>query len=409
MIELLPKELQVARTILVHKHPYVSSILWSVGFKPVPGMGTLGVDKYWRCIYDPAVLQKWTQDEIVGVLFHEINHLLRDHPMRSEVIVGLRPNTRPQDIDATTRQELMKMNLAEDAEINPELLHCGFKLPGKPMLPSALSAKDGLLAEDYYRMFPPNKIVKQTGVGYGQCGGCAGNPNEGEERGLQAGDRIPQSERELIKTMVAKDIEQAAKSRGDIPAGLLRWADGLLHPQVKWSKELASVVRRSIIEVMGKQDYTYKRPSRKAGCLSQRIIIPGTKAFVPNVAMVIDTSGSMGQDDLAKAVAECKGMLKALGGSGYGITEIAVDCSATVKKHVRSVKQVSLTGGGGTDMRIGLRVAEELKPMPHVVVVVTDGYTPWPTEPMPFKTIVVLTQAIGRASVPEFFKCIVVN
>jgi predicted metal-dependent peptidase len=409
MIEPLPKELQIARTILSRKHPYVAAILWSVSFKPMPGIGTLGVDKHWRCIYDPAVLQKWTQEEIVGVVFHEINHLIRDHPMRSEAIVGLDPSIKPENLSDEIKNNLMVMNLAEDAEINPDLLKCGFKLPGEPMLPSAIPAKDGLLAEEYYRLFPPKRLNKTTGIGHGKCGSCAGNPNSGEEDAPAKGQGISKGEQELIKRSVAKEIEQAGKTRGDIPAGLQRWADALLHPQVKWSKELASVVRRSIIEVMGKQDYTYKRPSRKAGCLGQQIITPGTKAFTPNVAMIIDTSGSMGTEDLQKAIAECKGVLRALGGSGYGITEIAVDCAVTVKKKVRTVGQVNLAGGGGTDMRIGLRAAEELKPIPHVVVVVTDGYTPWPTEASPFKTIVVLTQEGARDQVPEFFKCIVVN
>ena len=406
MIKPLPQELQVARISLSRKHRYVSAILWSIGFKPVPGLGTIGVDKYWRCIYDPAVLQEWSQEELIGVLFHEINHLLRDHPMRSEAIVGVSSTAKP---DSVTKNNLMVMNMAEDAEINPELLKCGFKLPGKPMLPEKIPAKAGLLAEEYYHLFPKSVPPQASGVGNGKCGGCAGNPNEGEESAPAKGEGISVGERELIKRMVAKEIEQESKTRGDIPGGLQRWADGLLHPQVKWTKELASVVRRSMIEVMGKQDYTYKRPSRKAGCLDRRIITPGTKAFVPIVAMVIDTSGSMDTKDLQKAVAECKGVLRALGGTGYGITEIAVDCAVAVKRQVRNVGQVSLAGGGGTDMRVGLRAAGDSKPMPHIVVVVTDGYTPWPTEAPPFKTIVVLTQAGQQDQVPAFFKCIVVN
>ena len=409
----LPQEIQLARSILGRKHSYVASILWSLSFKEAPGLGTLGVDKHWRCIYDPEVIKQWSKEEMVGVLFHEINHILRDHPERSEAIAGVEDI---HNVDETTQRALQKMNIAEDAEINPELIKCGFRLPGQYVMPSLFNLPDGLLAEEYYHKMPDNpKSDKGKGknkdkiVGQGRCGSCSGNALEGEEEAPAPGDRLSKAEQDLIKRAVAKDIEQCVKQRGDVPAGLARWADTLLHPQVKWSKELASVVRRSMIEVMGKQDYTYKRPSRKAGCLDRRIITPGMKAFIPNVAIVIDTSGSMGESDLGKAVAECKGILQTLGGNGFGITEIAVDCVVAVKKRVNSARKIDLAGGGGTDMRIGLSEAESLRPMPDVVVVVTDGYTPWPTENTPFKTIVVLTQGGAKAQVPDFFKCIEVN
>src|SRR5437764_1272375 len=42
---------------------------------------------------------------------------------------------------------------------------------------------------------------------------------------------------------------------------------------------------------------------------------------------------------------------------------------------------VQLTGGGGTDMRVGITAATRARPAPHVIVVLTDGDTPWPDEP----------------------------
>jgi predicted metal-dependent peptidase len=40
-----------------------------------------------------------------------------------------------------------------------------------------------------------------------------------------------------------------------------------------------------------------------------------------------------------------------------------------------------LLGGGGTDMTVGIQTAMDLRPSPSVLVVLTDGYTPWPAEP----------------------------
>ena len=46
-----------------------------------------------------------------------------------------------------------------------------------------------------------------------------------------------------------------------------------------------------------------------------------------------------------------------------------------------TVDEVELAGGGGTDMRVGIAAALALPASPQIVVVLTDGGTPWPDEP----------------------------
>ncbi|MBX4378722.1 hypothetical protein K4H02_27075, partial [Mycobacterium tuberculosis] len=79
--------------------------------------------------------------------------------------------------------------------------------------------------------------------------------------------------------------------------------------------------------------------------------LPAWRAPKLIVDVVIDTSGSMSAGDLAAALAEVRGVVKAT-----GVSQLRVGCcdaKATVLTPVRSVGEVRLVGGGGTDMRVG--------------------------------------------------------
>jgi len=103
--------------------------------------------------------------------------------------------------------------------------------------------------------------------------------------------------------------------------------------------------------------------------------MPSLYAPLPEVAIVVDTSGSMGDEDLTRAVSEVAGVLKAAGRSA---TLYSVDAAASAPIKIKSVADVRLMGGGGTDMRVGIRAAFAAKHKPTTVIVITDGDTAWP-------------------------------
>ena len=106
-------------------------------------------------------------------------------------------------------------------------------------------------------------------------------------------------------------------------------------------------------------------------------VIPSLRAKVPNAAVVVDTSGSMGDDMLSQAVGEISGILQSSGGRA---TIIATDSDVHAVESVTTTSLVPLDGGGGTDMGVGLDAAKKLSPAPDIVIVITDGYTPWPAK-----------------------------
>src|ERR1700753_4101680 len=127
----------------------------------------------------------------------------------------------------------------------------------------------------------------------------------------------------------------------------------------------------------GGGDSPSRRPSRRAAAVSG-VVLPALRRPVPELAVVCDTSGSMSEDLLAMALSEVEGLLRALG-LARQLRVLACDAAAGPAQRVSSARQVTLTGGGGTNMGAGLAAGHALRrPPPAVTVVLTDGYTPWP-------------------------------
>jgi hypothetical protein len=121
----------------------------------------------------------------------------------------------------------------------------------------------------------------------------------------------------------------------------------------------------------------YRRPSRRAH-LNRQIVLPTLHRPIPEVAIVCDTSGSMHERLLARALAEIEAVLTRAGLRQAQVRVLAVDTAVHAVRRVSRATQVQLAGGGGTDMGRGIYDAAELKPRPSVVIVLTDGFTPWP-------------------------------
>ncbi len=196
-----------------------------------------------------------------------------------------------------------------------------------------------------------------------------------------AAPSISTAEGEFVRRRVAHDVtgHAAANGRGTVPAGLDRWAARVLAPpSVPWDRVLRAAVRRAVADRAGRADYTYTRPARRQ---VPGVVKPAMRGPSVAVSIVVDTSGSMGQGDLYAALGEVQGVLRSTGVARDLVRVLSCDAATTTARRVRSAAQVRLTGGGGTDMRVGIAAAEADRPAPHVVVVLTDGDTPWPDRP----------------------------
>jgi predicted metal-dependent peptidase len=88
---------------------------------------------------------------------------------------------------------------------------------------------------------------------------------------------------------------------------------------------------------------------------------------------------------------------------------LACDAAVGAANRVRRVDEIELVGGGGTDMRVGISGAESSRPRPDVVVVFTDGLTPWPDRPTRARLIVaVIGEPSAVAQVPAWATTVLV-
>jgi len=395
--------LGAAVLMLQRQCPYLAAALWAVRRVRAPGLGTMAVDAGWRLFYDPAMLERWDVDEVSGVVYHEVLHLVREHAGRAH---------------RADRKDLW--NLAADAEINDDLDAEDVTLPHGAIYPSSFGAPDGRLAEEYYHLLlEVDSQPAPEGPATGACGGAATGelmddtwgpdtaspPSEGGRRGWRIPSPIADGEQEVIRRRVARDIDQHGKSVGTVPGHLARWAAERLEPRVDWRRELAALVRWGLAEASGLVDYTYARPSRRQQCAGQ-VVLPSLHRPVPRVAVIVDTSGSVTDVMLATALGEIRGILGAVG-VREGLAVLSVDAAVNRTQRVIDAESVELVGGGGTDMGVGLASAERLRPRPEIVIVVTDGHTPWPEQPpRGIRTIVVKTDPNGSS--PTWARTIVV-
>lgn len=118
------EKLQLAYVTLNNINPFVSSFLRTIQVYPVniATCKTMGVDIKLRMVYNPYFVAELTLPELLGVLIHEVYHILFAHPARFETFLQIR---RKGGKNGYTKEELMHIareanmsNIAADLFVN---------------------------------------------------------------------------------------------------------------------------------------------------------------------------------------------------------------------------------------------------------------------------------------------------
>ena len=431
-----PLRLSAAISRLRRMRPYVTAAMLALIPVETRDLDTMAVDEYGRLYFNPEWIDKVSVEELAGVLYHEIWHLLRKHPDRL--------SQYPQAV----------ANLAADLEINDDIRSESIPLPEGVFYPEQFGFPPnqtaeyyaGRILDEYDIDYVPQKSSSDSdGGGSDQSGqsndqsGQSGQSGQNRKRitvhvrgfgGLEGSGATGQSapwesstgdghspkgsvphltkaELEIIREQVAQDVRRFLDSsmRGEIPEHWKRWAEDVLTPpEIPWQALLRSLVN-SAVTAAGRVDYTYRRVSRRQYAVDD-VVLPGLGEPAVRSAVIVDVSGSVGDESLGKALREVRGILE----SSSSVRVYAVDSQVQAAADVFDVSEIKriLRGGGGTDMGVGIRQALMDNPPCDVVVVITDGYTPWPEKPGDVPVVVCLLPG-GSEDIPKWARVVKIS
>ena len=408
-----------SRAFIAVEYPYfatLAALMQPVWTEAVP---TAGVDDRARLVASPSFVDGLTDMETAGLVLHELHHLARRHCARRQEIPGADP---------------IIWNLAADMEINPDILRDGLSMPSDPppLVPDRYNLPSGLLAEEYYARLADDgedgqgpgrsqQTPDDLGVGCGMCGSGAGGDDTPSGQEDSGGDADPGdgggANREgkqqnggggqgedgngppaaaapslaeiadaagvegtpawQLEAAAAKAAEEAIRQAGvgNTPAWATRVSElSQRRSQVDWRRLLRDALRRGGRQRAGIDDFSWQRQNRRRPPSSTGgLLLPGMIRQELRIAVVIDTSGSMRQEEIDAAACEAVEVARSVGETVF----LACDTQTSKVRPVGS-RQMELVGGGGTDMAAGIEAALDEKPAVDVVIVLTDGWTPWP-------------------------------
>lgn len=310
--------------------------------------------------YNSRFVEMLRPKEIEFLFGHEVLHCVYDH-------FGRRGDRDPQI-----------WNIANDFCVNADLKkhNVGEMITTVPALYD--KKYEGMSSEEVYDDLMQNaqkinlsdlldKMIDEHLDGDGD--GDSDGDQEGKGR-----PRLTQAERDAIKDEIKEAMLAAASATqdaGNIPAGVKRMIQALTEPKMNW-RELLRMQLESTI----KSDYTWMRASRRGWHMDA--VMPGMKLEpMIDIAVAIDTSGSIGEAMLKDFLSEIQGIMDSF--PAYKIHVFSFDtevCNPQQydSENLDSISDYEPGGGGGTDFTAIFNYLKHEEIEPKRLVVFTDGY-----------------------------------
>lgn len=374
-----PTILQKAKTQLVLRYPFFASLVMRRPLVASTRVPIAAVDARGVICYNPVRFETFTVDEAIFVLCHEVMHVVGLHFLR---LAG---------------RDLERWNIATDAWINDLL---------RQERVGTWPTRDGLelvdvpdarkeLVDDLYNRLPPPPDQPGGGRGAGAW------RDLGQDTGDDGTDTTPLTpeERAALETEIkiaVTQAAQAAKMQGQLSAGLAQFAADYIASPIRWQDVLERYMSAYVTA-----GYTWRRPNRRFADVY--LPSPAKQPSMGHVVIQIDVSGSINPTELAHYNGHLQRILAQCRPTQTDV--LYVDTQVLKRETFGPDDEVTLTyySGGGTDMEAGFRYLDTEGLTPSVVVVLTDGYTPFSTPPdVPVVWVCSTTQDIPYGDVVRF-------
>jgi len=362
----------VARVGLLLRHPFFGNMATRLKIEACddwcPTAATDGRHLYFNTQFFNAMTNK----EIEFVIAHEILHCVFDHLTRRE---DRNPVLYNIAADYIVNNLLIRDRIGD----NPKLVQCyhDFKY-------------DGWTSEEVYdELFKEaekngEEFVKQLGEmldehidwdGEGDSKGPSKNGKGKNKKGKGGPPKYSKEEMRKIKEEIKESMMSAAQASGagNLPGEISRMIKDLTEPKMNWREILRQQIQSTI-----RNDYTFSRPSRKAWHTGA--ILPGMNFDTTiDVAVAIDMSGSIGNDQATDFLSEIKGIMEEY--KDYNIKLWCFDTKVYneddfTADNGKDLEDYEVKGGGGTEFDCNWHHMKDTDFVPKKFIMFTDGY-PW--------------------------------
>lgn len=366
------------------KSPFFLPAIARIEFVAANFPPTACVDLRGRIRVNPEFAASLKDTELQFVIAHELMHLLMLHHDR-------RANRDP-----------VRWNIATDLIINRTLKNAAAAMgAGAFTMPSvgiiADEAQAEMTAEQLYSEVPEPSAQQRAAAQQGTTpvgAGCGPVPNDGDGDGDdskdgQGGKTDAQLAREWRECAAQSQMSgrQAGTQDGNLLADLL----DIPPPKVRWAEVLRGALSRAIAEA-GRDDVSWSRRSRRSGT---EIILPGGITYRCKAAVVIDTSGSMSDEDLSRCVAETTAIVNNCRVPVFLVVhDHCVQEACWIRPGARNIVHSNIKkkmkGRGGTSFDEAYDRVEKEPGKFNVMVHLTDGEVyDWPDRPSSVRRLVV--------------------
>ncbi len=318
-----------AKIKILEDSVFFSTILLGLKQEITTKLPTAAVDGI-TIFYNPDYVDKCSDDELIGLILHEVHHVAHQHTLRR--------GDRDHKI----------YNIACDIKIDTDLQNEGYTIPD-----SLWSDKyDSDTSEQVYDKLIANaKEVPSFG---GRMDILEPKPEEAES--------VQQELSELIsQAITAADIKDAGD---EVPEGLRASIHELLNPQIEWGSLL-----QNFMQEISRENYSYSRPNRRY--LPDFYLPTQHSPSIRHLVTALDLSGSVSEEEVRLQLTECEYLRELFNLDEltlYGVTTRIV-----FKKKIypgESLLDQEIRGYGGTNFKSFFKELE--KDPPSVLIFFTD-------------------------------------